>query len=45
MFNKNISRPKSLRDYEYEFEKLHQQSNLYEEIDQIREAGPAQPKR
>ena len=35
----------TLSNYEYSFEKLHEQQNLYEEIDKISEYQSGQPKR
>lgn len=42
-FKSNIENPSRLSNYEYAFNQLHKQSNLYEEIDQC--SPPSLPKR
>ena len=43
-FKLNIKSHSNLSDYEGAFDKLHKQSNLYEEIDKFCEYKPSQPK-
>ena len=42
-FQSNIENPLRLSNYEYAFDQLHKQSNLYEEIDKC--SPPSLPKR
>ena len=44
-FKSNIKSQSTLINYEYSFDKLHEQSNLYEKIDKISEYKSIQPKR
>ena len=44
-FKSNITSYSNLSNYECAFDKLHKQSNLYEEIDKFCEYKPSQPKR
>lgn len=44
-FKSNIKSHSSLCNYEYAFDKLHKQSNLYEVVDELCEYKPSQPKR
>ena len=44
-FSSNIKAQSRLSDYEYAFDKLHNQTNLYEEIDKVCDYQPCQPQR